>query len=178
MFRSLEDFYLKGKLPDVSRTLVGSSSSPDLVPFPAPLFTNALLIPPGYGGASFHPDEAPRPLDRATNIGFLVVTIEFDCRRPEQFEENLTWTRSSEWGRGFLWVALCRTRPGISKGQRVSGLFHRLQRQQVPPLPFRLFDRTSSECSVWGRRRGSSPGFPPSLRPLAQRPQAILGPRP
>jgi hypothetical protein len=89
-----QDFYLKGKLPDVSRTLVGSSSSPDLLPFPAPLFTNALLIPPGYGGAGFHPDEAPRPLDRATNIGFLIVTIEFDCGRPEQFEENLTWTRS------------------------------------------------------------------------------------
>jgi hypothetical protein len=89
-----QDFYLKGKLPDVSRTLVGSSSSPDLVPFPATLFTNALLIPAGYGAAGFRPDRAPRPLDRATNIGFLVVTIEFDCRRPEQFEENLTWTRS------------------------------------------------------------------------------------
>jgi hypothetical protein len=89
-----QDFYLKGKFPDVSRTLVGSGSSPDLVPFPAPLFTNALLIPLGYDGADFHPDQAPRPLDRATNIGFLVVTIEFDCRRPEQFEQNLTWTRS------------------------------------------------------------------------------------
>jgi hypothetical protein len=89
-----QDFYLKGKLPDVSRTLVGLSRSPVLVPFPAPLFTNALLIPPGYGGASFYPDEAPRPLERATNIGFLIVTIEFDCGRPEQLEENLTWTRS------------------------------------------------------------------------------------
>jgi hypothetical protein len=89
-----QDFYLKGKLPDVSRTLVGLSRSPVLVPFPAPLFTYALLVPPGYGGASFYPDQAPRPLERATNIGFLIVTIEFDCRRPEQLEENLTWTRS------------------------------------------------------------------------------------
>jgi hypothetical protein len=90
----VQDFYLKGKLPDVSRTLVGSSSSPDLEPFPAPLFTNALLIPEGYGTPGFRSDHAPKPIERATNIGFLVVTIEFDCRRPEQFEENLTWTRS------------------------------------------------------------------------------------
>ena len=89
------DFYLKGKLPDVSRTLVGSSSLRDLVPFPAPLFTNALLIPEGYGTPGFRSDHAPKPIERATNIGFLVVTIEFDCRRPEQFEENLTWTRSA-----------------------------------------------------------------------------------
>ena len=39
-----EDFYLKGKLPDVSRTLVGLRPSPDLVPFPAPLFTNVSRI--------------------------------------------------------------------------------------------------------------------------------------
>ena len=88
------DFYLKGKLPDVSRTLVRVRPSPDLVPFPAPLFTNALLIPADYGGAGFHPDETPRPLERATNIGLLIVTIEFDSGRPEQFEENLTWIRS------------------------------------------------------------------------------------
>jgi hypothetical protein len=96
-----QDFYLTGKLPDVSRTLVGSGSSPDLVPFPAPLFTNALLVPPGYGGAGFRSSHAPKPLERATNIGFLVVTIEFDCRRPEQLEENLTWTRSRN-GDGVL----------------------------------------------------------------------------
>jgi hypothetical protein len=90
-----KDVYLKGKLPDISRSLAGVEPSPVLMPFPAALFTNALVIPPGYGGAGFHPDEAPRPLERATNIGFLVVTIEFDCRRPEQLEENLTWTRSA-----------------------------------------------------------------------------------
>jgi hypothetical protein len=88
------DFYLRGKLPDVSRTLVRVRPSPELVPFPTPLFTNALLIPEGYGTPDFRSDDAPKPIERATNIGFLLVTIEFDCRRPEQFEENLTWTRS------------------------------------------------------------------------------------
>jgi hypothetical protein len=90
-----QDFYLKAKLPDVSRTLVGLTGSLDLTPFPAPLFTNALLIPEGYGTPGFRSDHAPKPLERATNIGFLIVTVEFDCRRPEQFEENLTWTRSA-----------------------------------------------------------------------------------
>lgn len=33
-------------------------------------------------------------MERATNAGFLVVTIEFDCRRPERLDENLAWTRS------------------------------------------------------------------------------------
>jgi hypothetical protein len=97
-----QDFYLKGKLPDVSRTLVGSGSSPDLVPFPAPLFAHALLIPADYGIPNFRSNHAPKPLERATNIGFLVVTIEFDCRRPEQLEENLTWTRSRNGDGDFL----------------------------------------------------------------------------
>jgi hypothetical protein len=35
------DFYLKGKLPEISRTLVGGASSGALTPFPGPLFTNA-----------------------------------------------------------------------------------------------------------------------------------------
>jgi hypothetical protein len=91
------NFYLVGKLPDVSRSLVGGKPSPDLIPFPAPLFTNALLVPAGYGSPGFRPEKAAMPLERATNAGFLVCTIEFDGRRPEQFEETLAWTRS---GRG------------------------------------------------------------------------------
>jgi hypothetical protein len=144
-----QDFYLKGKLPGVSRTLVGLSRSPVLVPFPAPLFTNALLIPPGYGGGSFHPDEAPRPLDRATNIGFLVVTIEFDCRRPEQFEENLTWTQSRNGDGDFFgspFAELDREFRRVKEYRGFSIVF-----SGNKPLPFRLFDRTSSECSVWDR---------------------------
>jgi len=97
-----QNFYLKGKLPDVSRTLVGLSRSSDLVPFPAPLFTNVLLIPEGYGADGFRSSHAPKPLERATNIGFLIVTIEFDCRRPEQLEENLTWTRSANGDGDFF----------------------------------------------------------------------------
>ena len=142
------DFYLKGKLPEISRTLVGSVSSGALTPFPVPLFTNALLIPPGYGADGFRPDEAPRPLERATNAGFLIVTIEFDCQGPEQFEENLIWTRSSERRRGFRPISLCRPGPRPAKGKGVSRLFHRVQRQQVPALPFYLFYETPSERPV------------------------------
>ena len=95
------DFYLKGKLPEISRTLEGEETSGALKPFPAPLFTNALLIPPGYGADGFRPDEAPRPLERATNAGFLIVTIEFDCQGPEQFEEKLIWIRSPDGDGNF-----------------------------------------------------------------------------
>ena len=89
-----DDVYLPGKLPDISRTVVNMGPSQELVPFAAPFFTNGLVIPAGYGTATFCAEQAPAPLERATNIGFLVVTIEFDCQCPEQFEENLAWTRS------------------------------------------------------------------------------------
>jgi hypothetical protein len=41
-----QDFYLRGKLPDVSRTLVGLIRSSDLVPFPAPLFLFRRIMAP------------------------------------------------------------------------------------------------------------------------------------
>lgn len=91
-----DDVYVKGKLPEISRTLVGVRRSKELVAFPGPFFTNGLLIPAGYGTAAFCGERAPAPLERATNVGFLVATIEFDCHCPEQFEENLAWTRSSK----------------------------------------------------------------------------------
>jgi hypothetical protein len=87
------DVYLEGKLPQVSRTLFGIGPSTDLHPFPGRYFTNGLLIPAGYGTATFNVAAAPKPSARATNIGFLVATIEFECVRPELFEENLAWTR-------------------------------------------------------------------------------------
>ena len=40
----------------------------------------ALLIPPGYGTASFDHRDAALPALRVTNAGFLAVTIEIDCK--------------------------------------------------------------------------------------------------
>ena len=88
------DVYLLRKLPNLSETLAGVRPSPELSSFAGPFFGNALVIPPGYGTSGFCPEAASKPLERATNIGFLVVTIEFDCRRLDHFEENLAWTRS------------------------------------------------------------------------------------
>ena len=87
---------LPGKLPDVSKSAGGIVPCQNVTPFPASLFTNPLLIPPGYERPGFNAGQAPKPKNRATNAGFVLVTIEFDCREPSQFDENLAWTRSSK----------------------------------------------------------------------------------
>ena len=75
-----DSVYLPGKLP--------------LTTAQRPLyFTNALGVPEGYGGPHFDVESAPAPCSRATNIGWLVDTHEFDCTSPEQFDEILAWTR-------------------------------------------------------------------------------------
>jgi hypothetical protein len=61
---------------------------------PLCFFSNPLLIPPGYGQAGFDPLQALPPTLRATNAGFLVVTIEHDCSNRDQFEEVLAATGS------------------------------------------------------------------------------------
>jgi hypothetical protein len=56
-------------------------------------FTNGLLIPEEHGAPGFSPQLASKPSLRSTNIGMVVVTIEFDCQNVGQFEENLAWLR-------------------------------------------------------------------------------------
>jgi hypothetical protein len=63
-------------------------------PYPATLFTNALVIPQGYGSAGFQIEQAPKPKWRATNNGLVFVTIEYDCETPEQLESLMAWTRN------------------------------------------------------------------------------------
>jgi hypothetical protein len=75
-----EDF---GGLPQAISAASGTSLS---------YFGNALLIPAGYGRPGFDIDLAPKPLLRATNPGFVVVTIEHDCQNRDQFEEVIFWT--------------------------------------------------------------------------------------
>ena len=49
-------------------------------PIAVAFFGNALLIPPGYGTASFRHRDAAMPALRVTNAGFLAVTLEIDCK--------------------------------------------------------------------------------------------------
>ncbi len=88
--------YLVGKLPTVSDQIgVHRDRSNPLKPFGAALFTNALTIPDGWGTTGFDPKTAPAPKVRLTNIGFQIVTIEYDCETVDQFEEILSWTRGN-----------------------------------------------------------------------------------
>ena len=54
------------------------------------------MIPDGWGTTDFDPKTAPAPKVRLTNIGFLIVTIEYDCETVDQFEEILSWTRGND----------------------------------------------------------------------------------
>ena len=91
------DVFLVGKLPTLSEQIIQprhcvDGSSP-IFPFGAAFFLNALMIPEGYGTAEFNVDIAPAPRLRLTNIGFLIVTLEYDCKNQTEFEEMLSWTR-------------------------------------------------------------------------------------
>ena len=86
-----DDVWLRGLLP-IHSSLVGPTDFPS-APFPHCYFTNALSIPAGYGTEEFDPDALPAPKHRVTNVGFMVVTIEYDCPTTEDMEECLGWTR-------------------------------------------------------------------------------------
>jgi hypothetical protein len=88
-----KNVYVTGKLPKLSKAV--SPECNRQKPFEAVFFTNALLIPEGYHSASFDENTAPAPLNRGTNIGYLIVTHEFDCETREHFEEILGWTRGN-----------------------------------------------------------------------------------
>jgi hypothetical protein len=77
--------YLKAKLtkdfasvPAQIRADVGTSFC---------LFGNPLLIPLGFDGAQFDIASCIKPTLRATNGGFVVATIEYDCKSRDQFHE-------------------------------------------------------------------------------------------
>jgi hypothetical protein len=48
-------------------------------------FANGLSIPEAFGTPFFDTLSAPLPKDRVANIGFIVTTLEFDCRTPAEF---------------------------------------------------------------------------------------------
>ena len=82
------------KLPMHSQRVVPTNLPTE--PFAFPYFTNALSIPDGWNTPCFDRHLAPGPTYRATNGGFLIVTIEHDCRTTHQFEEVLSWTRGGD----------------------------------------------------------------------------------
>jgi hypothetical protein len=89
-----ENRYLPGKFPDHSAAHRATAFPSQ--PFPFELFTNGLCIPDRWGTDSFDPSSAIRPKHRATNIGFVVVTIEFDGKTTDRLEECLSWTRGGD----------------------------------------------------------------------------------
>lgn len=89
-----DDVRLKGKLPIYSQHL--ATSGFPAASFPQPYFTNALVLPAGWGSEGFDADQVPEPKRRATNIGFQVVTIEYDCPTIAELEECLAWTRGGD----------------------------------------------------------------------------------
>ncbi len=86
---------IPGKLPVQSDLFARKSLSFPTEPLPVSFFSNALVIPEGFGEPDFVPEAALPPRDRLTNCGHLVVTIEFDPVTRDQFEEMLSWTRGA-----------------------------------------------------------------------------------
>lgn len=88
-----DDVYLLGKGPGHSKASHSSPNALSKGPITFEYFTNALLIPVGYGTDAFVWKQATPPKLRVTNAGFLVVTLEMDCVTLQEFEQNLAWTR-------------------------------------------------------------------------------------
>jgi hypothetical protein len=64
-------------------------------------FSNPLMLPEGYGQPDFDVHRALAPTLRATNAGFVVVTIEHDCHSRDHFEEIASWSSASGRFRGY-----------------------------------------------------------------------------
>ena len=79
--RLTEDF---GSLPDSIRADEGT---------PLCFFGNPLLLPQGWERDDFDIELVEKPVLRATNAGFLVVTIEHDCQERSDFEHICDWVK-------------------------------------------------------------------------------------
>src|SRR5580704_4687016 len=78
------------KAKDVSeaRNIEYAITNP-LQPFRCRYFSNALIVTDAFTG------NPPSPSGCATNIGFLVATVELDSDDREVFEATLAWTRGT-----------------------------------------------------------------------------------
>ena len=59
--------------------------------FPIHLLHESAVASRRYDAPDFDVEHAPAPKDRLTNAGFIVITLELDCERIEEFEQNLDW---------------------------------------------------------------------------------------
>jgi hypothetical protein len=60
-------------------------------------FTNPMVLPADYESSSFNPYEAAKPRFRATNAGFVAVTIEHDCESVFDLDEVIGWTNKDDF---------------------------------------------------------------------------------
>lgn len=85
--------YLPGKLTesfaDLPQRITADSGTPLC------FFGNPLLLPEGYQRPDFDIARALKPIQRATNGGFLVATVEHDCQSLAHLEENVGWAAPS-----------------------------------------------------------------------------------
>ena len=58
-------------------------------------FGNPLLLPDNFDDPHFDCGKAIQPILRATNAGFVVVTVEYDCQSRDQFEQMIEWLDST-----------------------------------------------------------------------------------
>jgi hypothetical protein len=114
-----DDVRLKGKLPVHSEKLCRTEFPSSA--FPHCYFTNPLVIPVGYGTEGFDENSALKPKYRATNIGFLVITIEFDCQTTDQLEECLAWTRCGNGEGDFSKSPFAAVDRGLSRFKEYRG---------------------------------------------------------
>jgi hypothetical protein len=85
---------IPSKLPVQSDLFTRTALSFPVAPLSVCFFSNTLVIPEGFGTPDFDPRSSRPPSERLTNLGHLVVTIEFDPANRDQFEEMFSWTRS------------------------------------------------------------------------------------
>lgn len=83
--------YLRARLTEDFGSVPDSISADEGTPLC--FFGNPLLLPQGPGRDDFDIEKVERPILRATNAGFVVVTIEHDCKERDQFEQICDWAK-------------------------------------------------------------------------------------
>ncbi|MCK1586932.1 hypothetical protein [Bradyrhizobium sp. 169] len=81
--------YLRGRITEDFSALPEAITADTGTPLC--FFGNPLLLPQGWDSATFDIDAVEQPSLRATNAGFLVATIEHDCKERGHFEHICGW---------------------------------------------------------------------------------------
>ena len=81
--------FLRGKLTEDFASLPKELKADEGTPLC--FFGNPLVFPENFGTPEFNIAAADKPSLRATNAGFLVVTVEHDCENRVHFEQICSW---------------------------------------------------------------------------------------